>query len=265
MPRKRVGEGALRQGAPFLFLAVGLWWAGTAAASDCPADRVDESVRVAHVYDGDTVRLDDGRKLRFIGINTPEIGRDGAPSQPFAEEARIALESRLAAADGRLTLRFGTERRDKYGRLLAHPYLPDGTSLNALLLEKGLATALTVPPNLWNLSCYREVERQARDAGAGLWSLPRYRVVESRELGPDTEGFRRVAGRVERIGESRHAIWVELEGPFAVRIARSDRERFGHLEALIGVRVLARGWVHPGRRGLRMTVRHPADLEPLGQ
>ena len=60
------------------------------AAVDCPADRIDEYVEVADVHDGDTVRLVDGRKLRLIGFNTPELARDESPAEPLATEARQA-------------------------------------------------------------------------------------------------------------------------------------------------------------------------------
>ena len=59
-----------------------------AAAPPCAPDRIDARVSVTHVVDGDTVKLADGRTLRFIGVDTPEIGHEGRPSQPFAAEAR---------------------------------------------------------------------------------------------------------------------------------------------------------------------------------
>ncbi len=52
-----------------------------------------ERVSVTHVYDGDTIKLDDGRKIRLIGINATESGRAGQPDQPFAAEARDRLRS----------------------------------------------------------------------------------------------------------------------------------------------------------------------------
>ena len=53
-------------------------------------------------FDGDTLALEDGRSVRLLGINTPETGRDGEPSEPFAEDAR-ALLSRFAAPGATLT------------------------------------------------------------------------------------------------------------------------------------------------------------------
>ncbi len=261
----RQAEGAFRKGAPFAFLRAGiiailLSVAGTIAAVECPADRHDERAVVAEVFDGDTVRLRDGRRVRFIGINTPEIGRDGKPSEPMAEAARAEVE-RLLAERRQVVLRLGTERQDRYGRLLAHLFLPDGTNLTAHLLERGLGTALTVPPNLWNLECYRAAEAQALAAKRGVWALAAYQPQASESLNRNDTGFRIVQGRVERVGESTGALWLNLTGRVALRIRKQDLPYFPEdLRHLQGRRVVARGWLHYHGGELRMTVRHPAAL-----
>jgi endonuclease YncB( thermonuclease family) len=77
------------------------------AAPLCPADHIDEQVRVASMPDGDTLRLSDGRRVRLIGINTPEVAHDGRPAEPLAEEAHALLQRLVREADGRLGLRLG--------------------------------------------------------------------------------------------------------------------------------------------------------------
>src|SRR3569833_3580335 len=76
-------EGAL---ARFASLSRLLWFVlvlhGGGAAAECGVDRVDAEVTVARVYAGDTVRLNDGRHLRLIGLEAPELGRDGAAAEP---------------------------------------------------------------------------------------------------------------------------------------------------------------------------------------
>ena len=67
----------------------------TSRAGDCAAMGAQEQVEVSYVYDGDTVKLADGRRLRFIGINAPEIGHHGEPNQPFAAQARVFLVNML--------------------------------------------------------------------------------------------------------------------------------------------------------------------------
>lgn len=231
-------------------------------AQTCAPDRVDERVRVSRVHDGDTVQLRDGRKLRFVGVDTPELGRDGAPSQPYAQEAARALD-KLLAAQPFLQLRYDAERRDPYQRLLAHLYLENGVSVEAWLLEQGYATQLVVPPNVWNLECYRAAERRAREARRGIWSLPRYQPVEAAALPRDAAGFYVVRGRVARIAESAKSVWLNLPGDVALRIDRKDLRYFDapamrHWE---GRTLIARGWLHRERGGLVMRVRHPAALD----
>jgi endonuclease YncB( thermonuclease family) len=82
-----------------VFAAAILLCVSALARADCAADRIDELARVARVHDGDTVVLHDGRKLRLIGINTPELPREDSPGQPFAQEARAALATLLARSD----------------------------------------------------------------------------------------------------------------------------------------------------------------------
>lgn len=264
MPLKGSQRGASQCGALCVWAALllgGIAAAPTAFA--CSADGFHARVSVAQVFDGDTVRTRDGQRVRFVGIDTPEMNhRDGRP-EPLAEAARDTVR-RLLGSTRNLHLRFDAERRDKYGRLLAHPYLPDGQSLVRHLLASGLGTALAVPPNLWNLDCYRAAEGEAREAGRGIWALPAYRPVPAADAG-ELRGFRLVAGRVDRVGESRKSVWLNLDGPVAVRIARSELDYFGGtdaLRALHGKRILVRGWLHAHNRGGAMLrVRHPAALQ----
>lgn len=268
MRRKVCYRGASDSGAPFAFrgllLAVALTGAGghNTMAADCPASDIDERAQVVYVYDGDTIKLKDGRRIRLIGINTPEIGRNDATPRPFATEARDTLQGLLDAGNRRVLLQYGTEQRDHYGRLLAHLFLEHGENLAVHLLQQGLATTLVVPPNTWARDCYQDHEDRARSAGRGLWGLAEYRIQDAHDLPPETRGFRIVRGRVSEIRQSRHNIWVDIDGPLVVRIPRKDLVNFepDYLEHLPGHSVLTRGWVKQDRDGLRLTARHPAAL-----
>ncbi|WP_412852307.1 thermonuclease family protein [Ectothiorhodospira shaposhnikovii] len=229
-----------------------------------PAGRVEQA-RVNHVHDGDTVRLSDGTRVRMIGLDTPEIFWRENSAEPFGHEARDALIEILEAHDHQVLLVHDRERQDRYQRRLAHLFTPDGRSIHAELLARGLAVALTIPPNDWNLQCYRDAEAQARDAGLEIWEQEHLRVFAARELPPDSEGFRLVEGRVVRLGESQRSHWINLEGNVAFRIDHEDMTHFPGLDlaTLQGRQVMGRGIVYSHQGQPRIRIRHPADLQIL--
>ncbi|MGD8483335.1 MAG: thermonuclease family protein [Thioalkalispiraceae bacterium] len=245
---------------PFFCLAL-----AHAANAECRSTYYDETVSVDKVYDGDTVRLADQRKIRIIGINTPERARDDKPAEPYALQASQALQQ-LLHNQPRVKIRYGKEKHDRYGRLLAHVFLTDGRNLTELLLRQGMGLALTVPPNLWRYECYQRAEQSARQAGAGLWQHPRYQAVDVKQLAPQQQGYYRVTGTVQRIGESRSAYWLNLSNDFALKINKSDQHYFiaPGIDDLKGTTLVARGWIYErqyrGHRQKRMRIRHPAAL-----
>lgn len=232
-------------------------------ATECRLEHYDEQVTVAKVYDGDTVRLADGRKLRFIAINTPERARKSRPAQPLAEAAKQYLEA-LLAANKTLRLHYDEERKDRHGRLLAHPFLNDGRNLTQQLLQAGLGFHITVPPNLLLLECYQQAELDARQQQRGLWQGADYRPRQASQLGADDTGFMRVTGTVSRMGESRSAYWFNLGRGFALRLPKADIGYFPFPpDSLKNKTLTVRGWVYSTRRELRMNLRHPASIEKI--
>lgn len=230
----------------------------------CRSNQSDESARIEHVHDGDTVWLADGRKVRIIGINTPELARDEHPAEPLALEARNRLRQLLGKSP-RVRLRHGREKTDRYGRLLAHLFLPDGRNISEQLLRDGLAYTLTVPPNLWQTDCYQRAEQAARRQQKGLWDRKHFQPLQVNDLSPETRGFHIVRGRLTRIGKSRKAIWLNFGRQFAVRIVRDDLPYFNNVnfEKLKGKRLEVRGWVQYHNHQSRMRIRHAAALQIL--
>lgn len=249
--------------APFAFWLLLLAVIPTTARADaCPAQHIDERVRVVHVFDGDTFKLTDGRRVRIIGINTPELRPDGPATEPFADQAKAALQSMIDRSNRTVLLQYGNEHTDHYGRVLAHAYLDGGRNIAAHLLLDGLATTLAVPPNTRMHDCYQRQEDIARVERRGIWDHPRYQVRDSRTLPAATRGFSLVYGRIADISRGGGTVWLDLDGPLKVRIAREDQLNFpgGQLEHLAGKTVEVRGWIRSRPTGLVMTVRHPAAL-----
>jgi len=120
-----------------------------------------ETATVAKVIDGDTIELTDGRRVRYIGINTPE--RD----QPYYQEATEA--NRQLVANRQIYLEFDLDTFDQYGRTLAYIWV-DGVLANREIVARGYANVFTVPPNVRYEAEFRMVEREAREAGKGLWA-----------------------------------------------------------------------------------------------
>jgi len=123
------------------------------------------SALVRIVFDGDTVQLQTGEKVRYLGIDTPEMG--DVP-EFMAEEAR-QLNRRMVAGK-RVRLEFDRESEDRHGRKLAYVFLENGDMVNILLLQKGLAHILAPGPDLKYFSLFLENQRKAMKEGVGIWS-----------------------------------------------------------------------------------------------
>lgn len=227
----------------------------------CRTADYDAEVEVKKIIDGDTIILSDNRHVRLVGINTPEIGRDGNVSEPGAEEARNFLE-RLLHTNNRLKLHYDKEKHDRYNRTLAHLFLANGLNIQALLLSRGLATTLTIPPNLDFLDCYRSSVADARLHHIGLWAMRNYQPLPATQVSSKSLGYRIITGEVTRTGESRSTFWINLGRNVALRITHEDMAYFDPqvLQGLVGKTVLAQGWLYLGNGEYRMQIRHPADL-----
>lgn len=253
-----------------LRLIVGILAAGVcpAVTADpaCRSGEYDDRIGVQHVIDGDTIVMDDGRKLRLIGIDTPELGRDDRPAQPFAVEAKAFLVSLLQAHPGGLHVIYGRERQDNYQRRLGHLFLEDGENIQALILAAGLATPLTIPPNLRFLECYRSSTKKAAGSRSGIWSLKQFQPLRVQDLTGSERGYRVVTGTVSRIGDSSSSVWVNMGGSFALRILKSDLKYFTDLDIhkLKGNTVEARGMVYRRNNQLRIRIRHPVEIRLSG-
>jgi len=129
------------------------------------------SARVERVVDGDTFIAEIGgrnERIRVIGVDTPETVAPGRPVERYGKEASAFAKRELTGA----TVRLGgdVEPRDRYGRLLAYVWLPDGTFWNALLAAEGYAQLITIPPDVAYAGLFRQLVAEARSAHRGLWA-----------------------------------------------------------------------------------------------
>ncbi|HED18951.1 MAG TPA: thermonuclease family protein [Gammaproteobacteria bacterium] len=237
-------------------------WLAPAGADTCAPPQHTEPVKVRYVTDGDTLVLGDNRKIRLIGVNTPELARKEKPAQPMAIRARDRLRQLLFQHGNRARLLYGEQQTDRYGRKLANLWLPDDSNLTAELLREGLGWMIAIPPNTRFLDCYQQAEKTARATDSGVWHQPGYAVKNSAQLGLRSTGFQRVQGRIVRVNQGGGATWVNLQGRFALRIPDQDIRWFSNRpnRSWVGRTIEVRGWAYAKKGELRMSVHHPAML-----
>lgn len=119
---------------------------------------------IERVVDGDTVICEDRVRVRLLLIDAPEVADGG-----LGLRATLALEEMLPVGSATLAA-VDVERRDRYGRLLAHLYDGEGRWINRALVRAGYAVPLVYPPNVDGISAIRAAADSARSEGAGLWA-----------------------------------------------------------------------------------------------
>ena len=144
-------------------------------SNDGPAGALERGV-VVRVADGDTVTVElDGRRerVRYVGVDAPEVAHPdaGSPAECGADAATRANIDLVMGVE--LTLESDATDRDRFGRLLRHPWIvKDGewVHVGEALVASGLIEARTFPPDTRHQARLDAAERAARAAGAGVWS-----------------------------------------------------------------------------------------------
>ncbi|HOJ79067.1 MAG TPA: thermonuclease family protein [Bacillota bacterium] len=124
--------------------------------------------QVTRIIDGDTIEVDKIGKVRYIGINTPELHHPTKGKEPFATEACIA-NTKLVLGK-KVRLEYDVQTHDRYGRVLAYVYVGK-IFVNAYLVEHGYAQVMTVPPNVKYSKLFQQLQQKARKNQAGLWGI----------------------------------------------------------------------------------------------
>lgn len=123
---------------------------------------------VASVYDGDTMTLSTGDRVRLRWVNTPEL----KPPEEYGLEARELTATLVLQKTVRLV--YGSQIRDSYDRLLAGVVV-DGRNLSIALLEAGLGHLFVIPPDDTDLTPLLAAQAKAQAAKRGVWSTEGYR------------------------------------------------------------------------------------------
>ncbi len=145
-------------------------------------DSADSRIaRVARVIDGDTIELEGGRRVRYIGVDTPESVDRRRGVQCFGREA--AEKNRELVEGKTVRLERDVSDRDKFGRMLRYVWVGD-TLVNRELVRLGYANAYRHPPDVARADEFREAEREAREANRGLWGACPQPAVKGRAREP---------------------------------------------------------------------------------
>jgi micrococcal nuclease len=127
-----------------------------------------DSRLVAEVYDGDTVRLDDGRVVRLLGVDAPEVDSPYSKEEPGGAGSRQYLTDLVKGK--RVVVRPGREEKDRYGRTLALVYLGD-VLVNGRIIRDGWGRAY-LRFDYPDKDLFVMYEKEARARGIGMWGLP---------------------------------------------------------------------------------------------
>lgn len=243
-------------------------WLGAAAAA---ADLTQGAAGVVvEVVDGDTLVLDDGTRVRLVGIMAPKLplGRPGFRTEPLAAQAKAALAELTLGR--RLTLSYGGRRLDRYGRALAHLHDESGTWIQGEMLRRGLARVYTFADNRAQITEMLEAEAEARAGPRGVWALEEFRVIDVPGTVARIGSYQVVEGRVLAaaiVGRRGYLNFgADYRDDFTISIAPRDVTTFRRagvdLLAFEGRRVRVRGWLK-SLNGPMIDVTHPEQIEVL--
>lgn len=250
---------------------------GMIAAAEKPGLVAGERRAVAEVVDGDTVVLEapveGAREVRLIGLQAPKLplGRPGFPTWPLAAEAKQALEELVR--DRTVTLSYGGQRRDRYGRRLAQLHRDDGLWVQGEMLRLGMARVYTFADNRALAAEMLALEEEARRARRGIWADAFYRVRPAgRAGGGDIDTFQLIEGKVLDAARVKSRIYLNF-GPnwrtdFTVtadsKALRLFREEGLDPLTLEGRDVRVRGWLK-SMNGPLIEASHPEQVEIKGR
>jgi micrococcal nuclease len=220
-------------------IGLGVWLlALITLAAPC---RAAESGTVVKVVDGDTIKVEIGARVevvRLIGVDTPETVDPRKPVEFFGKNASEFTRRLSLGKIVRLEHDPQGDTRDTYGRLLRYVHLPDGTLLNAEIIRQGYGHAYTRFP-FTEMERFRALEREAREAGRGLWGTEHIVVLTAEEAAAHVGEMATVCGAVVSTSYATRIrgapTFLNLDRPypdhlFTVVIWESDRVVFGEPE-----------------------------------
>lgn len=220
--------------------------------------------RVERVFDGDTIALADGRRIRFLGVNTPEVAGRNKNAETGGERAKVWLKQTLEGKQ--VSLQYDVEKEDKYQRTLAYVFIDGKRNINVELVERGLATVNIYPPNFRYLDALLAAQSRAEKQKLGIWAEADYVARGFDAINDDNyKGWKRLTGRVTALKQTAKYSYLQFSRDFAVKIDNQMLSLFPDLQGYVGKQLEVRGWINKRKQQFTLQTRHPADIKMMGQ
>ena len=214
--------------------------------------------RVTRIIDGDTIVLENNKRVRLLGINAPEIQNRYHPGEPGGADAKKWLQQKLQGRS--VYLEHDRQTHDHYKRMLAHLYLPDGQHVNLSLVEKGLATVNLIPPNLLHANTFIRAQQQAETRKLGIWSMQYYQPRSLARLTEKPFGWQRYRLKAKALKRNRRFSRLIISDNLDLSFANRDLALFPPLETYLNKPLEVRGWVSRRKNHFSIRIQHPSAI-----
>lgn len=218
--------------------------------------------KVSKVFDGDTILLEDGRKIRLLGINTPEIASFNKQAEVGGDKAFNWLKQQLS--DKKVSIETDVEQFDKYGRTLAYIFREDNTFINLELLKTGLAFLSLFPPNLKYADSLIHAQQNAIQNNLGIWTEKEYATARYDTLNLDNyHGWKRLTGQAQTIYTTKNSHYLAFSEQVSIQIEQKYLDLFPPLDSYLHKKLEVRAWPYVLKQKFIIPVKHPAQIQIL--
>ncbi len=196
------------------------------------------NVSLIKVIDGDTIEAlvnNKPTKIRLLGIQAPELYTN--PPWPFANESKQALENILADAPNFKIQYVASNKKDKYGRILADIFTYDEIWVNGYLIDKSLAYVYILNNSyIPYIDKLLQIENKAIKKNNLFWKNEKYEVIKANRAYQFVDNYKIIDGKIINILDSKYSIWLQFEETkqkgFSGRIDKEYANIFGGIKEI---------------------------------
>ena len=203
------------------------------------------TAKVVRVYDGDTVRLASGDKVRILGVNTPEMGKENEKKdEPGAIIAKQKLQALLAKSNYKINIYFDSKKVDRYGRLLAYISTSSGIDVSRYMIENGYGVFVAIPPNTMMADCYYRSEKTIRKRNLNNWAIVTNWNISDDAISYFKGGFAILRSKIISYSQSKTKLVILLSNGYKVIVGNKMKKYFAELKGMKGKTILIKNWVN---------------------